>query len=127
MVLNMPAGLGLVSLNSLIGELGSGFLNLRYIWENLLTRYLYFVGMILSNGVAAAFTVLLWWVDDLAIGWKIGYSMIAGLLFVFRTEALRREVAEFYCLDGRGLRKWIPTGNGTEGEVSASLIHAHST
>eukprot|EP00658_Telonema_sp_P-2_P056408 TRINITY_DN44861_c0_g1_i1.p1 TRINITY_DN44861_c0_g1~~TRINITY_DN44861_c0_g1_i1.p1 ORF type:complete len:342 (+),score=79.98 TRINITY_DN44861_c0_g1_i1:92-1117(+) len=118
MVLNMPAGLGLVSLNGLIAELGSGFFNLRYIWENLLTRYLYFVGMFLSNGVVVAFTVLLWWVDDMAIGWKIGYSIISGLLFALRTEGLRREVAEFYCPEEKCHTPAERDISGTEDEVS---------
>lgn len=94
-VLNMPAGLGLVTLNGLIAEMGSGIYNLNVIWPNSCTAIAYFIGMFISNGLVAAFAVLLFYVDNMAIGWKVCYGIIVLLLFILRTEGLRRAICEF--------------------------------
>lgn len=95
----MPAGLGLVTLNGIIAELGSGLFNLSVIWSHPIATWCYFIGMFISNSLVATLAVLLFFVDDMAIGWKLIYALIVLLLFALRTEGLRRAVVEHFKSD----------------------------
>ena len=109
----MPGGLGLVSLNGCFAELGSGLYNLYCLWDNQFFSILYFVGMFISNGTVVALGVLLFFVDGLGVEWQVGYATIVVLLFILRTEGLRREVCAF-------LSDEQEAGSGTEAELGAS-------
>jgi len=93
-VLFLPAGLGLLTLVGIIAELGSAVFNLSILYESSCMSLTYFIGMFISNGLAVVGAVALFWVD-MAVGWQVGYSVIVGLLFILRTEGLRRAICEF--------------------------------
>ena len=55
--------------------------------------------MFISNGVVVVLTVLLFYIDAMAVGWKVGYAIIVGLLFLLRSEGLRRAMSEHFADD----------------------------
>jgi len=98
-VLLMPAGLGLLTLNGIFAELGSAVYNASMLCPSGASKWVYFIGMFISNGVVVALTVLLFYIDDMAVGWKVGYAIIVGLLFLLRSEGLRRAMSEHFADD----------------------------
>ena len=80
----------MVTINGIAAELGSAAFNLQFVWENKGTKWLYFVGMFLSNNIVLAFAIMIFWIDDLSTTWCAGYIVIVALLYILRTEHDRR-------------------------------------
>ena len=86
-----------MTINGIVAELGSAVFNLQFVWENTGTKYLYFVGMFLSNNIVLTFAIMIFWIDGLSAGWCAGYIVIVGLLYILRTEGWRRALVAHFC------------------------------
>ena len=96
--LSLPSGVGLVTLNGLLAEIGSGTFNLSLLFsKGWPARLLYSIAMTASNifGLFCLYKFID--LDGLDWKFKISYSLLCGLLVILRFGGLFVEMRGWFC------------------------------